>query len=84
MDTYLELISNYLAKKKHGLHAFSWLVEIVLIRYVSWHDEMCQVQKCNSERNPLRGLLFLWKGEPDIWVDEDLCLMQTRHVSHEC
>ena len=84
MDTYLELISNYLAKKKHGLHAFSWLVEIVLIRYVSWHDEMCQVQKCNSERNPLRGLLFFMKGEPDIWVDEDLCLTQTRHVSHEC
>ena len=59
MDTYLELISNYLAKKKHGLHAFSWLVEIVIIRYVSWNDEMCQVQKCNNERNPLRGLLFL-------------------------
>jgi len=84
VDTYLELISNYLAKKKHGLHAFSWLVEIVLIRYVSWHDEMCQVQKCNNERNPLRGLLFFMKGEPDIWVDEDLCLTQTRHVSHEC
>ena len=84
MATYLELISNYLAEKKHGLHAFSSLVEIVLIRYVSWHDDMCQVQKCNSERNPLRGLLFFEKGEVDIWVDEDRYPIRISHVSHEC
>ena len=84
MDTHLELISNYLAKKKHGLHAFSSLVEIVLIRYVPWHDDMCQVQKCNSVRNPLRGLLFFEKGEVDIWVDEDRYPIRISHVSHEC
>ena len=84
MDTYLELISNYLAKKKHGLHAFSSLVEIVLIRYVSWHGDMCQVQKCNSVRNPLRGLLFFEKGEVDIWVDEDRYPIRISHVFHEC
>ena len=84
MATYLELISNYLAEKKHGLHAFSSLVEIVLIRYVPWRDDSCQVQKCYNESKPLKGLLFFEKGESYQWVDEDLYPIRIRHVSHEC
>ena len=84
MDTYLELISNYVAEKKHGLHAFSSLVEIVLISYVTFQRRFCQVQKCYSERKPLKGLLFFEKGEIYQWVDEDLYPIRIRHVSHEC
>ena len=72
MDTYLELISNYVEEKRYGLHTFSSVVEIVLISYVTFQRCFCQVQKCNSERNPFKGLLFFEKGEGYIWVDEDL------------
>ena len=84
MATYLELISNYLAEKKHGLHAFSSLVEIVLIRYVPWRDDSCQVQKMLQRTQALEGLAFFEKGESYQWVDEDLYPIRIRHVSHEC
>ena len=83
MDTYLELIRNYIAKEKAWSTCFFSVVEIVLIRYVTFLGDACQVQKCTYQTQPLGGVAFFMKGEP-IWVDEDLCLIKTRHVSHEC